>query len=332
MSLPVEKFIHQIDKFALDMHSPSYFDDLLSVEMGNGEELFSIVHEFPDILMEFIPNTDMAVFDYFYEKMIKDASTAVVRHQWLKNMAVILTKVNSNIKSNSFYILNLQKTHICHNEMFILLVKNDFDIGNPESLIYSLIARGELTKVKCISDFYVIEDLQCIFDVALKYGRHNIISYLLDDLELKLELESFNKILDFENLDPLNSISEPYLYWNGVSQNTQLPENCKQDYSKCLELLFSSYTYPITVNTLNKWCELIKSNLTKTWDKVETAEVLVKLKSRVSESLSKHDFGIFNHIIHPDTDENLIEQLKQQLYELQRKYDTLLEMYRRVTG
>ena len=142
----MQAFIHKIDKFALNMDSPSYFADLISIDVKNGEELMSIVQDCPAILTELITNTDMTIFDYFYEKMIIEGveASSTVRHQWIKNMSTILKilPTSSGIKNNSFYILNLQSTHVCHNELFILLFTNDFDIGHPESLVYTLIARG----------------------------------------------------------------------------------------------------------------------------------------------------------------------------------------------
>jgi hypothetical protein len=250
-------------------------------------------------------------------------------------MADILTcsRHFSRIKNNSFYISNLQRSHECHNEIFLLLVSNDFEIGQPESMVYSLIARGELTKVKCIADIYVIEDFQCIFDIALKYGRSNIISYFIEDLKLKATVDTYGKILDFDNLSCIEPI---FLYWEDGG-SVHPPENGKQDYGACLDLILRDYQYPITVSTLDKWCELIKSKSLVKWDVVDAAEILNKLKVLIRDPIpAKHDFGRFNHIIHDNVQDvevlmDLIAQLKEELYTLQTKYDSLLVLYRSST-
>ena len=329
----VNQFIHQIDKFALNMDSPSYFADLITIDIGNGEELMNIVQACPSILTELIANTDMTIFDYFYEKMIADGCSATVRHQRIKHMSAILKMLpaTSSIKNNSFYILNLQSTNECHNEIFILLFTNDFEIGHPESLVYTLIARGELTKVKCIADIFIIEDFPAIFDIALRYGRFNIINYFIDDLQLNVKL--FGKVIDFDNLK--DASVQGQLYWQPDGSDLGPPENGKQDYGKCLDSLVVNYEYPITVNTLYKWCDLIESRREIKWDTLANEkDILVKLKSHATEHIStKHDFGKFNSLIHNKEDmETLIStnhQLQQQIYELQLKYENLLDLYRR---
>ena len=156
-------------------------------------------------------------------------------------------------------------------------------------------------------------------------------------------MKTFGKVIDFDNLDEDAGevgTSSVHLYWQpeGGASDLSLypPENGKQDYGKCLDSLLVHYTYPLTVNTLYKWCDLIKSKSEIKWDTINPAEILGKVKSHITEHISvKNDFGRFNNIIHDTEDmEALIstnQQLQQQLYTLQLKYDQLLDLYRRVS-
>lgn len=78
------------------------------------------------------------------------------------------------------YVPDNDKHNKTLTKIFGLLVKEEFNMGDPEFLVYSIIARGEIGKLKILANLYVIEDYPAVLDVAFRYGRNAIIKYFRD--------------------------------------------------------------------------------------------------------------------------------------------------------
>ena len=324
-------FIRIIDKedllASVGVEERYFFDNLLSINIESKRaEIYTYIKKHPYLLTA--PLGMRSVFDYFYEKTkLKQFENS--EFEILVNMLSHIPG-GERIKDKKYYILDLHKDENSYNELFTILFNNDFEIGDPEVLIYSIIARGELTKVKCISYSYVIEDYISIFDIAVRYGRHNIIKFLLE--EININLETFGKVLDFENYVE----NSHFIYSTDVDvSNHDVPIlESEQDYTKTIEYVLAQYYYPVTARTIDIWCNLIKSKL-YIWDEIPTS-VLLLLKSKLSTPLTlAQDFGEFNNIIFGQTatDINILIEynlaLQDKLYELQSKYDIVLDLYHR---
>jgi hypothetical protein len=335
----IDEFVHMIDKSQLDTEDTSYFASLIAIDMGPGHELLAVVRRHPEILTERIHGDTLTVFDYFYEKITRNKVSKEHLDVWLKNFEEIICKLtgpcSAAITNCKYYLLNLQSGHLDHTDMFKILFDNDFELGDPEKLIYMLIARGEIEKLKHVAEVYVIEDYISIFDVALRFGRYDVIRFLLTDMDLNLEM--FGKVLDFENYEQLkDKMDLDCVYYQKVETDEALkPVKGSQDYILAMEDVLRNYHYPVTIRTLELWCDFIREKRFP-WDKVDYS-VLSMIKDKIQESIpSSHDFGRFNAIIFGQDSSDrsqLVEQnliLKERLFELQMRYDTLFELYNRL--
>ena len=199
MDQNVHNFIMTIDP-NIDLNNRNLFWNLVNNIDSNGDLELSFIKKHPDILPMKIKNS--TVFDFFYEKAVYNICQPKDIDSWNDVLAEVITQLNlikngGIIKFNKKYILKLQSTSRSLTDIFGLLVTDEFEMGDPELLVYSIIARGELSKLQILSNLYVIEDYPGVLDVALRYGRYTIINYFLDTL--KLDIQYYGKIMDFEN-------------------------------------------------------------------------------------------------------------------------------------
>lgn len=315
----IEQFLNLIDKsFNHKIDDPLYFKELLTFDVKDGTNLIEIVKLNPAIVIENL-TVNSTIFDYFYEKTLKMSDLSI----WLIHFKYILTILNTvdeneKIKDLPYYIKNLQETGVSHNNVFELLFTNEFNVGDPEELIYIIIARGETNKIKTISDIYIIEDYLGIFDVAVKYGRCEIIKFLMTNLELNIEM--FGKILDFENYNTEVKFKEIINITN---------------YVKSVELILKEYNYPVTLRTLYIWCDFVNKNHCNKWEDDVIRMLSSKIEFATDDSIN-NDFGRFNSLIFNKEDINILNikeqnvMLQEKLEVIQNRYTILLEHHHKV--
>lgn len=317
-----------------------------NMDSDSSQEL-AYIKEHPDTLVMKIKHH--TVFDYFYEKVANDRCHPTHTSKWQDALVTVIRLINTieegeTIKHNKKYILRLQGTCRTLTKIFGLLVEEEFDMGDPEFLVYSIIARGELGKLQILSNLYVIEDYSGVLDVALRYGRNNIIKYFHDTLEL--DFPYYGKIMDFENYidNPRYIYYREHIAHDDTHRQKAIVGASKQDYLESVQLILKDYQYPITCNTLGKWCELIKSK-EFVWDRINPTEIIPLLTVKLETPLPlTHDFGEFNSLIFGQewSDRkclvqhclNLQKQLEESEYrkeQIETRYQHLQTKYDKIT-
>jgi len=104
-----------------------------------------------------------------------------------------------SILSDKKYVNRLQSNCRNHNHLFKYFIEETtFDQGDREFLVYSAIARGELYKLRVLFNAgYDLATYRGIFDVALRYGRNEVVRYLR--FTHKLDPNKYGHVLDFDN-------------------------------------------------------------------------------------------------------------------------------------
>lgn len=318
----------------IDVNDRNLFWNMVNFVDSDGTMELEYVREHPEILHMKINHH--LVFDFFYEKVINDKCHPMHTDQWHQALTEIVQMVgsNNNIKQNKKYVLRLQSTCKTLTKVFEQLIREEFNMGDPEFLVYSIIARGELVKLQILSDLYVIEDYPGVLDVALRYGRNVIIKYFRDTLEL--DFPYYGKIMDFENY---NSNPRYIYYREHIAQDQTLRQKAiigatKQDYLDSVKLILKDYQYPITCNTIDKWCGLIKSK-EFVWDRINPSEILPLLISRLNKPLPMTmDFGDFNTLIFGEewSDRKCLVQhclnLQKKIDDTEHRYECIESRYR----
>ena len=261
------------------------------------------VTENPSILIKKFDSENF-VFDFFFHYVLYRCHPAI-KDDWMHSLYVMIEAMTglgewgNIIKSNSEYVLKCQANSYDHSELFEVLFDNDFDLGDIDKLLYTVVARGELRKIQKIYEVYTIEEHSGIFSTALRYGRCEIIKYLLDS---ELDVTDYGNILHFEFFEESPRIM--YYVTDVCDQSSvqKLTEQgpisgTTQDYLKCLQQLQASEFQPVVnLRTLNIWCDFARSKIYD-WDRVPD-EVFLELKSMCSEAIPmNHDFGIYTEII-----------------------------------
>jgi len=107
----------------------------------------------------------------------------------------------------------------------------------------------------------------------------------------------------------------------------------KQDYVRSLQMILKYYSYPITISTIETWCEVIKSKRYR-WDSVNFKDILELLRPHMEKAIPlTHDFGQFNEDVFGfewSDRKCIIEQylhLQSQYECLRDQYNTLLDMF-----
>lgn len=297
----VREFIAIVDPSQnISLSDKNIFWLLVNARSGNGRPIMDFVAQHPEVLVRKLRNN--LVFDFFYEKVILDKCHPVHSDRWQNHLIeciklLDLTPCPDIIKRNKIYMLKLQSTYRTLIKIFTCMVNQDFDMGDPEFLVYSIIARGELDKLKVLCSTYVIEDYPAVLDVALRFGRHSIIDYFIHTLHL--EVKFYGKIVDFENYKD----NCRYLYYREhISQDYMIKHKpivgaSRQNYAASLSYILKDYDYTITHRTIQTWCDLIRAK-EYLWDKVNPAEVLTLLLDRVETPVPlSMDFKEFNDVI-----------------------------------
>jgi hypothetical protein len=309
------------------------FKNLLgNLDPGDGSLELHYIKEHPDILLMKIRHN--MVFDYFYERAVYERCHPTYTVQWQDALVTVIHLLrdlpgSDIIKANKKYILRLQDTNRTLTNIFNALVNEGFELGDPEFLVYSIIARGELSKLLILSNLYVIEDYPGVLDVALRYGRDHILRYFLEIAEL--DFAYYGKILDFENYKH----SPRYMYYHEhIPSEAPRPEGTvnptKQNYIEAIEIVLKEYHYPVTCFTIDQWCELIRSKDYRGRPEDVISLLMSKLKGSVPLT---YNFEEFNQLIFGQewSDRKCLVQhclnLTSKLDDLQHRYDLLHSRY-----
>lgn len=336
MEEKVQNFIAMVNP-TINTADRSTFWTLVNNIDSDGQPELQYVKEHPEILTMRLKHH--LVFDYFYEKVVQDRCLPTQSGQWQDVLLTVISLLNTVpdrdvVKHNKKYLLRLQGTCRTLTKIFSALVADEFEMGDPEFLVYSIIARGELTKLEILGKLYVIEDYPAVLDVALRYGRYAIIKWF--KTALALDIKFFGKILDFENYKD----NQRYIYYrehiahDDTFRHKAIIGASKQDYVQSLKLILVEYDYPITCHTIDSWCDLIRSK-EFVWDRINPNDVLPLLLSRLDQPMPlTRDFGEFNTLVfgHEWSDRLcLIEHcldLQKRLEEAEARRDIIESRYR----
>lgn len=277
----------------------NFAQNLTYKKKGKNTELVDFIVSNYNIIPESLGHS--YVFDFFYDKAM-DSTENINDHKFWKDAlkkVITLMPVNhktESIKRNKKYVLELQSGSRNYTDIFHLLITSRFDIGKQDFLLYSIIARGELDKLKILDKIMCIEHYPGIYSTAVRFGRSDMIQYL--HKECKLSLKQYGDILNLEGY------VDNFRYLRYTKQLAsvfyhKIPINgSKYDHVKCIDLLYEyGYSKPITVNTLNQWCSLLR-NMSVHIEEVDSSSIIRKLMDHINEPVPlTMDFDEFNYFI-----------------------------------
>ena len=344
--------IYNITFFYMQRNSPNickFIEFLASGKDEHGQSLEKLVNDNPEKAQDYILRNHQVltekygtgtcmIFDIIYEQAIHAPPPLHAQQQlWQDILIRIVRTIDSSdeedvkIAENRRYILHLQGNNNNYVELFRAMLLRGFDMGDPEFLVYSLIARGELDKLKLLARYYKIEDYPAIFDVALRYGRLQVLEYFIKDCGV--EPAYYGNIMDFENFMD----NARYLYYRAVgnvaaSNETPAILNSRQDYLKSIRLIMETYPHPVNTGTLNAWCDMLR-NKYYLWDRAAcSGEIIQLVKSYVTETIPlTADFREFNRDVFDaewSDRAQIVEKclaLREHLNETQERYEHVLE-------
>lgn len=307
------------------------YQQLLDLDNGDGEEIMEFLEANPFILGEDLVDKH-TVYDYLYDYVVYHKCHPLHESKWYDYLIEStryldgLGTKGDIIKSDKRYIYTLQHNSQNYLELFAVLIETYFEVGDFNFLLHSVAARGELAKLRILCDnFDGIEKHTELIEVALRFGRLNILRFLLYDLEMSSQ--PLGHVLEFPNY---RDNPRMIYYHQDIGKNFEnycdIVGSC-QDYIKSLECILGLCTSDITVRTLEIWCALSREKLGRSylWDRIPN-EVLVMLKDQLTEPLPlNHDFGDFNNIIFGEWSNH--SSLINQYISLQEKHQALQERY-----
>lgn len=307
------------------------YQQLLDLDNGDGEEIIEFLEANPLVLGENLVENH-TVYDYIYDYTIYNKCHPLHENKWydfLIECTGYLDGVGTkgdHIKADKRYIYTLQHNSKNYSELFTALIEHYFEVGDFQFLLHTLVARGELGKIRILCDnFDGVERHTELIEVALRFGRLNVLRFLLYDLEMS-EQQLCN-VLEFPNY---RDNPRMVYYQQDIGKNFENYGDIigsSQDYIRSVECMLDIYTYDITVKTLEIWCALCREKLGHTylWDRVPN-EVLVMLKDQITQSVPmNHDFGDFNNVIFGEWSNH--SSLVSQYISLQEKYQALAERH-----
>ena len=323
---------------SIDLKDCLYFTHILRAKNGKNPKLLTYIKHNPEILT--LKIKEHFVFDYFFEKVVQFRDGVDAYKFWIETIEDVLVLLDDqdnsdDIKYDKAYICKLQSSMKSHTFLFdILINKHGFNIGEPEFLIYSVIVRGELDKLKIINDICPIEKYKGIFSAALRYGRYTILSYFINDL--KLNIDEYGRVLNFNNYH--ENIRHVYYtvsigYMSSDYDNPKIYDS-KQNYVESIKLIVNTdYDYPINKSTIFSWVEKM-DNINFKWDNIEFSEIMDILRPSITEKIPLTcDFGPYNEYVFGkewSDRASIIEyckHLETELEEVKEKYEDLRVKY-----
>jgi len=301
-------------------------------------ELINYVKKNPELLTMHICKD--LVFDFFFDKLTKVSHSVKIYDFWLSALIDMIEIVKTlddaeYIFENKTYIYRVQSGIQNHDKLFDYLINyTDFVIDDPEYLVYSIIARGELEKLKILNKQIDISNYIGIYDVAVKYGRSVLVRYMR--FNLNIDPTEYGKILDFANYTP----NHRYIYYKTglasfANSNAGNIINAKQDYPAAVNNILDVYKYPVTIETLDIWADVARSKRSVyKWDHLDFGQIVEVFRPYLAQSIPlSHDFGDYNYEVFGRewSDRKCIIEycmrLEDQNEELQEKYNLLLNKY-----
>ncbi len=321
-----------------------FYDRLLKCKTGINQALIDFIITNPDVLCFRMKQHN--IFDYFYDKVVIMPTSLSEYNFWLSSLFKIIdlvidiidkqdpnivTEMN-DIPNNPKYIRMLQSGIKNHNSLFEKLLSYDFMMTDCVSLTYSIIARGEIQKLKVLYSLYNIEKIPGIFAYALRYGRIEILRFLIDDIGLNINDSLYGNILSLEYFN--ETIKEIY-YCIDI-------KDCKfksrvllsiQDYNASFEKVLDNLKQEninVTIKTIEIWRDVVKYKK-YCWDNINFEMVVSKIRPYIKFTIPlTHDFGSeYNQVIFGEKWSNrkyIVEyciELEKSLNDLQSRYNEL---------
>lgn len=244
---------------------------------------------------------DHMVFEFFYDRATKVTHTPKMYDFWQSALVRIINALqdlenSGDVLDDHTYLYRLQSGIMNHTSLFkYMITEGNFSLGEPDFLVYSIVARGELDKLRILSDVFDLDDIEmfpAIYDVAIKHGRSEIIKYLR--FHIGLDLTKYGKVIELENYPTTHKFM---FYQTGLyvieSRDTPIIGS-KQNYIDTIKRVMEVYQHPITIKTLDCWADVTRSK-TFAWDTLCFKEIVDTLRPFIKESIPlSHDFKEFN--------------------------------------
>jgi hypothetical protein len=328
-------------KLASNRSSEPLYQKLLDLDNGDGSEIIEYLEANPMMLGEVLVDTH-TIYDYLYDYTITNRCHPIHERIWYNYLIESsryldgLGNAGDIIKADKRYVYMLQHNSKNYLELFTVLIETCFDVGDFQFLLHSIVARGELSKLKILCEHYDgIEKHTELVEVALRFGRIDVLSFLVSELDMPVS---------YETLDFPNYIDNPRIiyYHQDIGKNFENFGDIigsSQNYSQCIDLILDNIdnvsNSEISVKTLEIWCALCreKTGHSYLWDRIPSG-VLVMIKDNIRKPFPMHhDFGEFNNIIFGDwiNHSTLVSQhisLQEKYQALQERYDILFYKYR----
>lgn len=302
---------------------------LIRLNKGQNIDIVEYTLENPHIVGENIGH--FPVFDFFYGKIIDMSETSADNQFWCDSLVRIIFNLPINVKVDSIkrnhkYMLQLQSNNRGYTNIFRELLEHNFYLGEPSFLVYSLIARGELDKLKILQQKINLKKYEGIYATALRFGRPHIIKYFY---EQGYSISDYGMILNFSSyVESFRYLRYSHQIASPSHQKTTIVEYTQHNHVECINLLLQyGYDQDVNVITLDKWCELLRM-LQMYYDVINVGQILETIMSLVKTPiLLTHDFKEFNYYIFGSewSDRKYIitycQQLEQKLFLLTERYE-----------
>jgi len=276
----------------------------------SGQDCVNFLLKNPDIITTPLENGQSVYKVYFTEALEKSWDESLIR---LTNCLLTLDSCDEILIDPS-YLYMLQSSSKNHTDLFeFFIVNTNITVGDLTFLVRSLVARGELPKFKILQPLYDLTKITGLLELALRYGRIEMLEYLVTDLDLTVKPDLVN-LVQLED-DP------KYLYYRSslarIDPKQCLPvENSRQDYKSCLSRV-AIFPESITSYTLERWSELCQYKVYP-WDEINYADILSILEDRIPTESKKY--------LLRDNDTQVsryCKHLERELRELQYRYGLL---------
>lgn len=330
----IQDFFKLIEAPAYNYSKSSFYVDIVTSTFDSNDKLLEFINENPNALTERIKRNKF-VFDYFYDRYVTYYSLNNNPEYWrtaLISAIKLLSKSDhpTDIKLNKQYIHSLQSNHMNYDELFDFMLNTEFEVEDPEFITYSVIARGELAKLKIIekNNNFNITDYKGTIAIALYYGRIAVIKHLVENT--KLELANYGNIINFEFMDISN-----YLYYDATKSKTNLSNqkviNSVHNMTRSLNYIIdklkeNNIDVVIDSETVHIWCERARQS-SYDWEDVYIPDIWKILRVHVNREISlKEDYKEYNEIIF-GREWSRRELIIDQYLELQTRYEELMDRY-----
>lgn len=304
----IREFISLAGARSINDNNAIFFHNLVRAKVGKDPDIVSYTVSNPEIITYRFGQH--SVFDYFYDKVVKIPSSLPTYNFWMNSLFKIIDIVVSDaqnddeearyIKLDPKYIKLLQSGMKNHTLLFARLVESEFEISDCLSLCYSVICRGELDKLKILNRFYPIEQFPGLFSHALRYGRFEILTYLIDELKLDPRNELYGDVINLEHYQD----NKNNLYYSSALESLAFSKSnpkismSQQNYRKSFDLVIAKTDQNVTIETIELWKDRVERTVYD-WDKISFSEIVEILRPLLKNKIPlTHDFGEkYNRIV-----------------------------------